>query len=61
MRLSVLFAALGAVVAIVWALGGVDVVALVLLLTAVGWIIGAVLEGRIDLTDYLGHRHDRRD
>ncbi|CAN5820169.1 MAG: DUF2273 domain-containing protein [Euzebyales bacterium] len=47
--------ALGAIVVF----AGFAEAALVAFLTAVGFVVGLVLDGRLDLTDYLGHRQNR--
>lgn len=60
MRTPSVTALIGGLLGLVWALGGLDAVLLVVVLAAVGWVVGAVMDDRIDLTRYLGHRHDRR-
>lgn len=49
---------LGLALGAVWAFGGFDAAALSGVLCALGAVIGMVLEGRIDLAEYLGHQHD---
>lgn len=41
----------------VWAIDGVWWALLAAVLAAVGAAVGAVLDGRIDIVRYLGHRH----
>lgn len=45
----------------VWAIGGVWWALLAAALAAVGAAVGAVLDGRIDIVRYLGHRHERAE
>ena len=46
--------ALGAI----WVFGGFSGAVLAGVLAAVGFVIGLLVEGRVDVTEYLGHRHE---
>ncbi len=50
---------LGLVIGGVWAFTGFGGALLTAALGAVGFLVALVIEGRVDVTDYLGHRHDR--
>ncbi|MDP8969246.1 MAG: hypothetical protein M3N52_01805 [Actinomycetota bacterium] len=52
-------ALIGLALGVVWVLAGFVAAALVAVLTAVGYVAALVLEGRLDLAEYLGHRHER--
>jgi hypothetical protein len=51
---------LGLVIGAIWALTGFPGALLTAALAGVGYLVALVLEGRIDVTDYLGHRHADR-
>lgn len=51
-------ALLGLALGAVWAFAGFDAAVLAGVLCALGALIGMVLEGRIDLAEYLGHQHE---
>jgi hypothetical protein len=48
---------LGLVIGAIWALAGFSGALLTAALAGVGFLVALVLEGRVDITDYLGHRH----
>lgn len=48
--------AIGLAIGAVWAIAGFTGAALTAALAGMGYIVGAVLEGRIDVIDYLGRR-----
>lgn len=43
----------------VWTFGGFTGAVLTAALGAVGFLVALIVEGRMDVTEYLGHRHDR--
>lgn len=43
----------------VWTFGGFTGALLTAALGAVGFFVALIVEGRMDVTEYLGHRHDR--
>jgi hypothetical protein len=47
----------GLVVGAVWAVAGFTGALLTAGLGAVGFVLALVVEGRVDITEYLGHRH----
>lgn len=49
----------GLAIGAVWTFGGFTGALLTAALGAVGFLVVLILEGRIDITEYLGHRHDR--
>lgn len=51
--------AVGLVIGAVWALAGFTGAVLTAVLGAVGYVVALMLQGRVDVTEYLGHRHDR--
>lgn len=50
---------LGLVIGGVWSFTGFDGALITAALAAVGCLVALVVEGRVDVTDYLGHRHDK--
>ncbi len=50
---------IGLVIGAVWALTGFTGAVLTAVLGAVGYVVALMLQGRVDVTEYLGHRHDR--
>lgn len=48
----------GLAIGIVWVFAGFTGALLTAALAAVGFFVGLLVEGRIDVTEYLGHRHD---
>lgn len=52
---------IGILIVVVWAIDGVWWALLALVLGVVGAAIGAVVDGRIDMVRFLGHRHDADD
>ncbi len=50
----------GALIGVVWVLGGFAAVMVVAFCAAIGGVVEAVLGGRVDLTGYLGHQHDEQ-
>lgn len=48
----------GLVLGTVWALAGFGEAVLVAVLAGIGFVAGLVITGRVDLAEYLGHRHD---
>lgn len=61
MSTSQIGAVIGIVLAVVWALTGFWWVLLAIVLAAIGWMAGSVVDGRVDLARFLGHDHDRDD
>lgn len=53
--------AIGLVLGLAGAFGGFGAFLVVLVLGVVGAVIGRVLDGDVDLSDYLGGRRDRAD
>jgi hypothetical protein len=51
---------IGLVLGVVWAFAGLDGALLTGVLAGLGALAGAIVAGRVDLTDYLGHEHDSR-
>ena len=49
----------GLVIGAVWAFGGFTSALLTAALGAIGFLLALMVEGRMDVTEYLGHRHDR--
>jgi hypothetical protein len=49
--------AVGLALGAVWALAGFDGMLVAAALAVVGFLVGLVLDGRIDVTEFLGHRH----
>ena len=43
----------------VWTFGGFSGALLTAASGAVGFLVALIVEGRMDVTEYLGHRHDR--
>lgn len=60
MSTSQLGAVVGLVLGAVWAFAGFWGAVLTGVLAAVGYVVGLVVTGQVDLAEYLGHRHDRR-
>lgn len=50
----------GLAIGAVWAFAGFGSAVLVSVLALLGLLVGLVLQGRLDLTDYLGHRSGPR-
>lgn len=50
---------LGLALGAVWAVAGFAGAAIAAVSMAVAWLVTLVLEGRVDLAEYLGHRHER--
>jgi hypothetical protein len=50
---------LGLVIGGVWAFTGFGGALLTAALATVGFLVALVVEGRVDVTDYLGHHHDK--
>lgn len=48
----------GLAIGAIWVFGGFTGALLAAVLAAVGFVIGLLVEGRIDVTEYLGHRHE---
>lgn len=48
----------GLAIGAVWVFAGFTSALLVAALAAVGFVAALMIEGRIDVTEYLGHRHD---
>lgn len=48
---------IGLAIGVVWVFGGFTSALLAGALAAVGFFIGLLVEGRVDVTEYLGHRH----
>ena len=48
----------GLAVTAIWAFAGFGWVLLAAVLSGLGWTVGMVAEGRLDLTRFLGHRTD---
>ena len=47
----------GLAIGAIWVFGGFTGALLTVALAAVGFFIGLLAEGRVDVTEYLGHRH----
>lgn len=50
----------GLVIGAIWALAGWSGALLTAALAAVGALVALVVEGRVDVTEYLGHNHRDR-
>ena len=48
----------GLAIGAVWAFAGFGDALLTAALAAVGFLVALVVEGRVDVTEFLGHRHD---
>lgn len=48
----------GLAIGAVWVFAGFTSALLVAALAALGFVVGLMIEGRVDVTEYLGHRHD---
>lgn len=48
----------GLAIGAVWVFAGFTSALLVAALAAVGFVAALMIEGRVDVTEYLGHRHD---
>lgn len=48
----------GLAIGVVWVFAGFTGALLTAALAAAGFFVGLLLEGRVDVTEYLGHRHD---
>lgn len=48
----------GLAIGAVWAFAGFGGAVLTSVLAVVGLLVALVVEGRVDVTEYLGHRHD---
>ncbi|MEX0659357.1 MAG: hypothetical protein WD080_09515 [Egibacteraceae bacterium] len=48
----------GLAIGAVWVFAGFTSALLVAALAAVGFVVALMIEGRVDVTEYLGHRHD---
>lgn len=48
----------GLAIGAVWVFAGFTSALLVAVLAAVGFVAALMIEGRVDVTEYLGHRHD---
>lgn len=48
----------GLAIGAIWVFGGFTGALLAGALAAVGFLIGLMVEGRVDVTEYLGHRHN---
>jgi fructose-specific phosphotransferase system IIC component len=51
--------AVGIAIGAIWAMAGFAGAVVAAFLAAVGYVVGQVVEGRVDLTEFLGHRQDR--
>lgn len=49
----------GLVIGAVWTFAGFPSALLTAALGALGFLFALVIEGRMDVTEYLGHRHER--
>lgn len=49
----------GLVIGVVWTFAGLPGALLTAALGAVGFLAALMVEGRVDVTEYLGHRHNR--
>ncbi|MDP8930308.1 MAG: hypothetical protein M3O70_17500 [Actinomycetota bacterium] len=49
---------LGLAIGTVWVFAGFAGAALTAVLAAVGFLVALMVEGRVDVTEYLGRRHD---
>jgi uncharacterized membrane protein len=47
----------GLAIGAIWVFAGFTDALLAGVLAAVGFLIGLMVEGRVDVTEYLGHRH----
>lgn len=48
----------GLAIGAVWVFAGFTSALLVAALAALGFVAALMIEGRVDVTEYLGHRHD---
>lgn len=48
----------GLAIGVVWVFAGFTGALLTAALAAVGFLVALMVEGRLDVTEYLGHRHD---
>lgn len=48
----------GLAIGAVWAFTGFDGALLTAALAAAGFLVALVMEGRVDVTEFLGHRHE---
>jgi hypothetical protein len=48
----------GLAIGAIWVFGGFTGALLAGALAAVAFVIGLLVEGRLDVTEYLGHRHE---
>lgn len=48
----------GLAIGAIWAFAGFGDALLAAALAAVGFLVALIVEGRVDVTEYLGHRHD---
>lgn len=58
MSTPALGAIIGLALAAIWAIAGLWWVLLAVVLAGIGFIIGLVADGRLDLTRFLGHQPD---
>ncbi len=49
----------GLAIGAVWTFAGFAGAALTAVLGALGYVVALMVEGRVDVTEYLGHRHER--
>jgi hypothetical protein len=49
----------GLAIGAVWTFGGFSGALLTAVLGGVGFLVALMMEGRVDVTEYLGHRHER--
>lgn len=52
-------ALVGLAIGAVWVFGGFTGALLAGALAAAGFLVGLLVEGRVDVTEYLGHRHNQ--
>lgn len=48
----------GLAIGAIWVFGGFAGAMLTAALAAIGFLVALMVEGRVDVTQYLGHRHD---
>lgn len=48
----------GLAIGVVWVFAGFAGALLTAALAALGFVVALMVEGRLDVTEYLGHRHD---
>lgn len=48
----------GLAIGVVWVFAGFTGALLTAALAALGFVVALMVEGRLDVTEYLGHRHD---